>query len=584
MSLSIQGTGVSSGIAIGPIHKLQRDTLEIIKYAIPEEIIEDEIERFQRALHITRLQLNQIRDQIPDETQSDIIAFIDTHLLMLDDSTMSKIPVQIIREKNCNAEWALKLQRDALVRVFDEMDDPYLRTRRDDVEHVVTSIQRTLLNSPIYHHVDHVQEQRLSGHIIVADDLSPADTILMQHQGIAGFITETGGPTSHTAILARSLRIPAIVGSHNALQLLVEKETIIIDGQCGAIIGNADTKTLQHYLLRKRDNKALFEEHQKNHSVPAVSSNGVAISLNANIELPEDIPALENSGAEGVGLFRTEYLFMNRDRLPDEDEQFEVYRSTVVQLKNKPLTIRTLDLGADKQIDGGKYLPGVATNPALGLRAIRLCLQEPALFNPQLRAIYRASAFGPVQIMIPMISNTTELIQVLHHLENVRNQLLRENIEFDPDIPIGGMIEVPSAAINAEMLCEHLDFLSIGTNDLIQYALAIDRVDDDVSYLYDPLNPAVLKLIAMTLQAGQKTGTPVTMCGEMAGDPDYTKLLLGMGLQNFSMHPNAIAEVKHMILQSDVEQLQQQVKALLETCTESDFQTKLDQLLHPEPV
>lgn len=579
MSLSLQGTGVSSGIAIGPVHKLQRDTLEILEYTIPEEVIEDEIERFQRAIHITRLQLNQIRDQIPGDTQSDITTFIDTHLLMLDDSTLSKVPIQIIRTRNCNAEWALKLQRDSLVKVFDEMDDPYLRTRRDDVEHVVTSIQRTLLNSPIYHHVSHSQEQRLSGHIIVADDLSPADTILMQHQGIAGFITETGGPTSHTAILARSLRIPAIVGSHSASQLLIEKETIIIDGQRGAIIGNPDTQTLQHYLVRKRNIQLTLEEHRQNYSVPAVSKDGTPISLSANIELPDDILAIKNSGAEGVGLFRTEYLFMNRDKTPDEDEQFEVYRTTIVQLKGKPLTIRTVDLGADKQIDGGTYHPGIITNPALGLRGIRLCLHEPGLLYPQLRAIYRASAFGPIRIMIPMISNTAEVIQVLRHIENVKNQLRHEDIEFDANVAIGGMIEVPAAAINASMFCEHLDFLSIGTNDLIQYSLAIDRIDDEVNYLYDPLNPAVLKLIAMTIQAGIQTDTPVTMCGEMAGDPDYTALLLGLGLRNFSMQPNAIAEVKPHILQADVGQLAIMVDELLASRTDANFHNRLEQLL-----
>lgn len=576
MTLALQGTGASNGIAIGPVHIMRRDTIEIIEYTLEEERIEDEIRRFLSALELTRQHLQRIREQIPAHTRSDIVSFIDTHLLMLDDSTLSKVPVQLIQHHRCNAEWALKLQRDALVKVFDEMDDPYLRTRRDDVDHVVNSIQRILLNSPIYHQVDHHQEHRLTGHIIIADDLSPADAVLMQHQGIGGFVTERGGPTSHTAILARSLGIPAIVGLHHAQEFLSDHETIIIDGRRGILIGSPDTQILQHYLLAKRHEQLVQEEHRRNRDIPAVSRDGISISLNANIELPEDLKLTLQTGAEGVGLYRTEYLFMNREEPPGEEEQFEVYRTIVQRLAGKPLTIRTLDLGADKQIDGSASAP--STNPALGLRAIRLCLKEPALFFPQLRAIYRASAYGPVRLMLPMISSTQELLQILRHLESVRHQLAQTGIPFDPEMPIGGMIEVPAAAINAGMLSEYLDFLSIGTNDLIQYTLAIDRIDDEVNYLYDPLHPAVLKLISMTITAGHNMGIPVTMCGEMAGDMQYTRLLLGMGLRNFSMHPNAIAEVKRTILQSDIHTLSEQVTQLLRTTTHKDFHIALSKL------
>jgi len=576
MTLALQGTGVSSGIAIGPVHIMRRDALEIIEYTLEEERIEDEIQRFLGALDLTKQQLQHIRDQIPSHTRSDIISFIDTHLLMLDDSTLSKVPVQLIRQHCCNAEWALKLQRDALVKVFDEMDDPYLRTRRDDVDHVVNSIQRILLSSPIYHQVDHHQEHRLTGHIIIADDLSPADAVLMQHQGIGGFVTERGGPTSHTAILARSLGIPAIVGMHNARDFLNDHETIVIDGRRGILIGSPDTQILQHYLLNKRRDQQFQEEHQRNRDIPAVSLDGISVSLNANIELPEDLQLTLNTAAEGVGLYRTEYLFMNRENPPVEEEQFEIYRTIVKRLAGKPLTIRTLDLGADKQIDGSALIP--STNPALGLRAIRLCLKEPSLFFPQLRAIYRASAYGPVRLMLPMISSTQELLQILRLLESVRVQLKRKRIPFDPEMPIGGMIEVPAAAINAEMLCDYLDFLSIGTNDLIQYTLAIDRIDDEVNYLYDPLHPAVLKLINMTIQAGNKAGIPVTMCGEMAGDVQYTGLLLGMGLRNFSMHPNGIAEVKRIILESDIGTLSKKVVRLLQASSHQSFHEILNSL------
>ena len=576
MTLALQGTGVSSGIAIGPVHIMRRDALEIIEYTLEEERIEDEIQRFLGALDLTKQHLQHIREQIPVHTRSDIVSFIDTHLLMLDDSTLSKVPVQLIQEHRCNAEWALKLQRDALVKVFDEMDDPYLRTRRDDVDHVVNSIQRILLSSPIYHQVDHFQEHRLTGHIIIADDLSPADAVLMQHQGIGGFVTEHGGPTSHTAILARSLGIPAIVGLHHAQDFLNDHETIIIDGRRGTLIGSPDTQILQHYLFAKRQDQQLQEEHRRNRDMPAVSHDGIGISLNANIELPEDLHLTLQTSAEGVGLYRTEYLFMNRDEPPDEEEQFEVYRTIVRRLAGKPLTIRPLDLGADKQIDGNATSP--STNPALGLRAIRLCLKEPSLFFPQLRAIYRASAYGPVRLMLPMISSTQELRQILHHLDSVRQQLTHKAIPFDPKVPIGGMIEVPAAAINAEMLSAYLDFLSIGTNDLIQYTLAIDRIDDEVNYLYDPLHPAVLKLINLTLQAGQKLGIPVTMCGEMAGDMQYTRLLLGMGLRNFSMHPNSIADVKRVIAQSDIHVLSEQVSRVLQATTHEAFHDALSKL------
>jgi phosphotransferase system enzyme I (PtsI) len=578
MTLVLQGTGVSNNIAIGPIHILRRDSLEVLEYIVNQELIDDEIERFQRAIDAVKIELLHIRDSIPAQTKSDISEFINTHLLMLDDSTLSKVPVNIIRETHCNAEWALKLQRDALVRVFDEMDDAYLRTRRDDIDHVVSSIHRKLLASPIYHHVSHLQEQPYSGHIIVADDLSPADTVLMQHRGIAAFVTEGGGPTSHTAILARSLRIPAIVGIHHARQLLNDAETVILDGQQGVLLANPETDILQYYLKRKQANQQILEHHRLNKSIAPVTLDGRQIELHANIELPEDVEAMNAYGAKGVGLYRTEYLFMNREKLPDEEEQYETYCSILEKLDGKILTIRTLDLGADKQVDGGRLNVSVATNPALGLRAIRLYLQDPDIFLPQLRAILRASAHGPLRIMLPMISNTQEIIQIRQQIEHVYQQLTKQGLPYDRNIRIGGMIEVPAAAMNAMMLCEYLDFLSIGTNDLIQYTLAIDRIDDEVNYLYDPFNPAVLKLIASAINAGKTAGIPVSMCGEMAGDVTFTKLLLGIGLEEFSMHPNALAEVKHVILNSNVSRLRPVVDSMLDCTSHDQFQTLLDQL------
>lgn len=578
MTLALQGTGISNGIAIGPIHVLQRDSLEVLEYVLSEDFIDEEVQRFQSAINIVKENLRHIRNAIPTHTQSDISAFIDTHLLMLDDSTLSKVPINIIRKQKCNAEWALKLQHDSLVKVFDEMNDPYLRTRRDDISHVVTSIQRELLASPGSHGLNQLQTKGNSGLIIIADDLSPAETVLMQHQGIAAFVTEGGGPTSHTAILARSLRIPAIVGLHHARQLLNDTELAILDGQQGVLLVNPGKDVQQHYQTLKQKNQQIFEHHRKNKDVPAVTIDGKTINLHANIELPEDVDVMNTYGAKGVGLYRTEYLFMNRDSLPDEEEQYQTYCNVLKKLGNKILTIRTLDLGADKQVDGSRADVNICTNPALGLRAIRLCLHDPDIFLPQLRAILRASAHGSLRIMLPMISNTQEIIQIRQQIEHVYQQLEKENLPFDPNIQVGGMIEVPAAALNAEMLCEHLDFLSIGTNDLIQYTLAIDRIDDEVNYLYDPLNPAVIKLIASVIKVGKQANVPVSMCGEMAGDAMFTKLLLGMGLEEFSMHPNALAEVKHVILNSTVEALQPIVGSLL-TCTSHDqYQSLLDKL------
>jgi phosphotransferase system enzyme I (PtsI) len=400
----------------------------------------------------------------------------------------------------------------------------------------------------------------------------------MQHQGIAGFITEGGGPTSHTAILARSLRIPAIVGVHQARQFINDAETVILDGKQGVLLINPETEILQHYLIKKRQYQQLQEHHRENKDIPAITLDGKEIILQANIELPEDVEVMNAYGASGVGLYRTEYLYMNRDSLPTEEEQYTTYRSIVDKLAGKILTIRTLDLGADKQVDGGRTDANIVTNPALGLRAIRLCLQDPDIFLPQLRAILRASAHGPLRIMLPMISNTQEIIQIRQQIELVCQQLSKQRIAYDPNIKIGGMIEVPAAALNAEMLSRQLDFLSIGTNDLIQYTLAIDRIDDQVNYLYDPLNPAVIKLISIVIKAGKVANIPVSMCGEMAGDTLFTKLLLGLGLEQFSMHPNALAEVKHVILNSKIDELHPIATSLLKCSSQEQFQCLLDQL------
>ena len=553
MTIALHGMGVSRGIAIGKVHVVKRDQLDIREYSIRKHRIDDEIKRFENALTNARQQLRAIREHIPDTTSVDIEAFIDTHLLMLDDAALTKEPMRLIKELSCNAEWALQLQRDALVAVFDEMDDAYLRTRKDDVDYVVNRIQRVLLNqTPLQHEKP---DQQLSGYIVMANDLTPADTVLMQHHGIAAFATEFGGPTSHTAILARSLGIPAIVGLQNALRYIKDDEVIILDGSRGIILVDTDRHELSHYQRLQKEEKRYFSKLRKLKNKPTITLDEVPVALHANIELPKDFETVVEVGADGVGLYRTEFLYMNREAPPDEEEHYTTYKEVIDVLKGLSLTIRTLDLGADKQVDGGRQSGPVTTNPALGLRAVRLCLKEPALFRPQLRAIIRASVHGPVRIMIPMLSNVHEVQQVLQMVNDIKIELDELNIPYDHNLQIGGMIEVPAAAICADIFAKQLDFLSIGTNDLIQYTMAIDRVDDEVNYLYDPLNPAVLRLIHTTIKSGEKEKIPVAMCGEMAGETKYTRLLLGLGLREFSVHPATLLEVKQIIIDSNIGEL-----------------------------
>jgi len=557
MSLALSGIGVSRGVAIGKAHVIMRGSIDVVAISIPADLIEDEVSRFLSAIETARQQLQSIRQRIPKDTRADIAAFIDTHLLMLDDATIVTAPVEHIREYGCNAEWALKLQRDAVVAVFEQMDNAYLRTRRDDVDYVINRIQRLLLDTG--QGEARVDTDTLENAIVLTDNLTPAEAILLEQQGVIAFATEYGGPLSHTAILARSVQTPAIVGARGIQHYIQDGETIILDGLHGLLIAAPDESTLAYYLEKQKKEQQRNAELTTLTERPAVTLDNIPVTLMANIELPDDIEAVSRENASGVGLYRTEFLYMNRTTPPNEDEQYECYMAVIEALKGKPLTIRTLDMGADKEIDGTTS----CSNPALGLRAIRLCLKDLSLFRPQLRAILRASVHGPVRMMIPMLSNTKELQQVLALISETKNSLLRQNLSFSPDIMIGCMIEVPAAALSAADFASQVDFLSIGTNDLIQYTLAIDRVDDEVNYLYDPLHPAVLKLIKMTIDAGKSAGVPVAMCGEMAGDPRFTRLLLGMGLSEFSMLPAALQEVKQVINSSSIALLTPLVDELL---------------------
>lgn len=573
MSIFISGIGVSKGIAIGNAFVLTREQYDAVQTTIPDYEIDSEIKRFKLALALANKQLHDIKKKIAKNTANDILVFIDTHLLMLEDPAFDEGTITNIKEYSCNAEWALQMQGDRLVQVFNEMEDPYLRTRKDDVLHVVKRIQSCLAgaeNNPDGH--------LYKGKIIVADDLTPADTIMMKHQKVAGFITEYGGPLSHTAILARNLGIPAIVGLHHARQLIHRDETLVIDGLTGFVINSPDKKSLKYYRAVKRDESAKRDLLKDLSGKPAITLDKKQITLHGNIDRPSDIRIIKKYDDTGVGLYRTEMLFIELNQWPDQKTHFNTYKRAVKALDGKPLTIRTMDLGADKEIQDTIDHGPMAHNPAMGLRAIRRCLKEPQEFMPQLLAILRASAYGPVRIMIPMLTNTEELDQVLNLIEEAKQILRKKNIAFDKKIPVGAMIEVPAAALAADAFAQKLDFLSIGTNDLIQYTLAIDRIDDEVNYLFNPLHPAVLKLIHMTIKAGKKANIPVSMCGEMASDTQYTRLLLGMGLEYFSVQANALLEIKHIIINSTLKNLQTETESILQIYDNNEIKSRVQQL------
>ncbi|HVT36172.1 MAG TPA: phosphoenolpyruvate--protein phosphotransferase [Nevskiaceae bacterium] len=574
MSLWLSGIGVSRGIAIARVQKMHGGDLDVPEYTLAPEDVEHETTRFYDAHRRAREQLKEVREKIPLGTPGDIAAFIDTHILMMDDRSITEATVAHIRNSRCNAEAALRRSRDALISVFEQMEDPYLKTRRDDVEHVVSRILRVLMKSE---RALPVKNEAGEMFVIVADDVTPADIILLAQQGVAAFVTEFGGPLSHTAILARSLGIPAVVGLRDARKLLREGEQVIVDGEAGHVLADPDGQALDFYRA-KRENLAQYRRDlEKIKADAAISRDGIKIHLLANIELPEDAAEAAANGAEGVGLYRTEFLYMNRKGLPSEDEQYEAYARIVRSVKG-PITIRTLDLGADKQVDSGRTHGPTPNNPALGLRAIRLCLKEPELFRAQARALLRASAHGRVQIMLPMISSVQEFRQAHAVIDAAREELRREQVAMADHVPVGAMIEIPAAALAAPMLARQARFFSIGTNDLIQYTLAIDRVDDEVNYLYDPLHPAVLRLIQMTIDAGVQGGIPVAMCGEMAGDRRYTRLLLGLGLMDFSMHPASVLEIKRIIIDSDIGELRRKVARLLTSADPNEMRDLIAEL------
>ncbi|HEX8786458.1 MAG TPA: phosphoenolpyruvate--protein phosphotransferase [Telluria sp.] len=579
-SFTLHGIPVSRGISIGRAHLLTPAALDVRHYLVPEEQVEAEVKRLQDALAEVHQDLQELWTELPKDAPTELGAFIDVHVLILSDPMISEAPLDIIRTRHYNAEWALVTQIDELSAQFDEIEDEYLRERKQDIQQVAERVLKVLMGTELKTPPAEVGEDQFQAQmIVVAHDISPADMLAFRDRSFVGFVTDVGGQNSHTAIVARSMDIPAAVGMSQASRLIEQDDWVIVDGDAGVVICNPSALVLEQYRARQAVLLKARKRLLKLKKTPAITRDGIPVTLLANIELPDDcVPALD-AGAMGVGLFRSEFLFMGRGahgiKVPGEDEQFEQYRRAVLAMKGRPVTIRTLDVGADKPLDQAEH---TALNPALGLRAIRYCLAEPQLFLTQLRAILRASAFGKVRILIPMLAHAFEIDQSLAMIAQAKQQLREQNMKFDEGIEVGAMIEIPAAALALPMFVKRLDFLSIGTNDLIQYTLAIDRVDYEVAHLYNPLHPAVLNLISMTIAAGRKAGIDVAVCGEMAGDIRMTRLLLGMGLREFSMHPAQLLAVKQEILASDLALIQPRTRRILRAMEPAAIAEAVEQL------
>jgi len=578
VSFSLHGIPVSRGIAIGRAYLIAPAALDVDHYLIEPPQIEGELERFRAALKAVQGELERLSGDLAADAPSEVGAFINVHTMILNDAMLVQETMDLVRTRRYNVEWALTEQLERLVRHFDDIEDEYLRERKADIQQVVERILKALAGAPsAVALVDGANGDATDEMIVVAHDISPADMLQFKTQTFQGFVTDLGGRTSHTAIVARSLGIPAAVGVQHASALIRQDDLIIVDGDHGIVIVDPAPIVLEEYTYRQSEKALEQKKLQRLKFAPTQTLCGTKISLTANIELPEDARTAVEAGAVGIGLFRTEFLFMSKDHLPEEEEQFEAYRRAVDLMSGLPVTIRTIDVGADKPLEtfGGGEGHEAAPNPALGLRAIRWSLSEPQMFLTQLRAILRASALGKVKILVPMLAHAQEIDQTLDLIREAKRQLDDAGLAYDPGVQVGAMIEIPAAAIALPLFLKRVDFLSIGTNDLIQYTLAIDRADNAVAHLYDPLHPAVLHLIAFTLREAKRAGVPVSVCGEMAGDPQLTRLLLGMGLTEFSMHPSQLLVVKQEILRADLRALEKPVADVLAAFEPEEVQAAL---------
>ncbi|CAN5899812.1 phosphoenolpyruvate--protein phosphotransferase [soil metagenome] len=584
-SFTLQGIPISRGITIGRAHVLRSAALDVQHYLIAQEQVEAEVQRLREAISKVHKELQTIWSELPPDAPTELGAFLDVHALILSDPMISEAPLDIIRTRHYNAEWALVTQIDALSAQFDEIEDDYLRERKADIQQVADRVLKVLTGTAHDLPRSLGVDESNANMIVVARDISPADMMQFRHVAFTGFVTDEGGQNSHTAIVSRSLGIPAVVGMGNASRLITQDDWLIVDSDAGVVIVAPSSQVISQYrdrqavLLKVRKKLARLKKTQ------AVTQDGVEISLLANIELPQDAGVALEAGANGVGLFRSEFLFMGRTgqehQLPSEEEQFVAYRDAVVAMKGRPVTIRTLDVGADKPMDSSEHN---IMNPALGLRAIRYCLKEPQIFLTQLRAILRASAFGQVHILVPMLSHAFEIDQSLAMIEQAKAELAAENQKFDQHIKVGAMIEVPAAALSLPLFVKKLDFLSVGTNDLIQYTLAIDRADHEVAHLYNDTHPAILQLLHMTVSAAEKAGMPVAICGGMAGDVRLTRLLIGMGFRELSMPAALLPEVKQAVLNTHLGSLQPYIKRILRSYEPTVIQETLVQLANAGAV
>lgn len=571
MSFQLFGLPVSRGVAIGRAVLVASSRVDVAHYFVDDAAVDSEIERLRTARDAVAGELSHLQRELPADAPHELSALLDVHLMLLHDDTLTGATKQWIRERRYNAEWALSAQLEVVARQFDDMEDDYLRERKADLEQVVERLLRALDRGPAvsFAAARSIAPRDFGGEdplVMVASDISPADMLQFKRSVFTGFITDVGGLNSHTAIVARSMDIPAVVGAREASRIIRQDDWVIIDGDAGLVVVNPSPIILEEYRFKQRQCELERDRLSRLRHTPAITLDGEYVELLANIELPGDANGALEAGAVGVGLFRSEFLFMNRsDTLPNEDEQFEAYREAVQAMQGLPVTIRTVDLGADKALDRmsvNELRHEHALNPALGLRAIRWSLSEPSMFRQQLRAILRASAYGKVRILIPMVSHLGEIRLTFEAIARAKQQLIDSGRSFT-DVEVGAMIEVPAAVLILPSILKRFDFVSIGTNDLIQYTLAIDRADEAVAHLYDPWHPAVLQLVAQTIDLARKQGKDVAVCGEMAGDTTFTELLLAMGLRTFSMHPSQIPSIKQRILRADYRHLAAQLHTVL---------------------
>jgi phosphotransferase system enzyme I (PtsI) len=561
------GQGVVKGYAIGRAAVMSAAALEVAHYLIAPEDVAHECERLENAMNTARRELDAMASTLPEDAPRELGPLLNVHSMLLGDPMLLQQTCELITERHYNAEWALTSQGQLLVEQFSLMDDEYLRERGADIRQVIERVLRVMAGSPALLPSLTAADPDDSL-IVVARDISPADMLRLRGARFAAFLTDLGGPTSHTAIVARSMNVPAIVGLGHFRSLVRDGDILVADGFNGVVLVNPSAHVLQEYKARQAEYARERAELALLRDAPAETLDGITVKLEANIELPEEAQAAMDAGADGIGLFRSEFLFMGRAELPGEDEQFEAYASVVKTMQGRPVTIRTLDLGSDKTLDGDVT---VATNPALGLRAIRYCLANPEMFATQLRALLRASVYGHVRILIPMISHMHEVHATRQALESACRELDARGATYARNYSLGAMVEIPAIAIAIEPFVEALDFLSIGTNDLIQYTLAVDRGDTDVADLYDPMHPAVLRLIAHTINAGERAGKPVAVCGEIAGDSRVTRMLLGLGLTEFSMHPQQLLDVKKEVRQAHSNALRLKVASALNRAERIDL-------------